>query len=165
MCVWLNSYYDQGSYREKLLKFVQQFSRPPEKVWKIEIKSGKAAKVLEFFSKLQQVLQYTLAAHSEKSFGPAFLKVCIDHDTYLITLSVGKKNVGKKSEKSLQSLHGLGWMQSLFVCCWFRLSFAPKGFSPGYFGFPVSSKPTFPNSNLTRNQVKEEPLFGCATSI
>ena len=31
----------------------------------------------------------------------------------------------------------------------------------GYSGFPLSSKPTFPNSNSTRN---EEPLCGCATS-
>ena len=44
------------------------------------------------------------------------------------------------------------------------LSFAPRGFSPGT---PVSSspqKPTFPNSNLTRNQVDEEPPSGSATS-
>ena len=43
-------------------------------------------------------------------------------------------------------------------------SFAPRGFSPGT---PVVSsllKPTFPNSNSTRNQVDEVPLGGCATS-
>ena len=37
----------------------------------------------------------------------------------------------------------------------------------GYSGFFVSSKikkPTFPNSNSTKNQVDEEPLSGCATS-
>ena len=30
--------------------------------------------------------------------------------------------------------------------------------------FPSPQKPPFPNSNSTRNQVDEEPLFGCATS-
>ena len=34
----------------------------------------------------------------------------------------------------------------------------------GYSGFPLSSKPTFPNFHSTRNQVDEEPLCGCATS-
>ena len=44
------------------------------------------------------------------------------------------------------------------------LSFAPRGFSPGSPVFPSPQKPTFPNSNSTRNQVDEEPLCGCATS-
>ena len=44
------------------------------------------------------------------------------------------------------------------------LSFAPTGFSPGTPVFPSLQKPTFPNSNSTRNQVDEEPLYGCATS-
>ena len=44
------------------------------------------------------------------------------------------------------------------------LSFAPRGFSPGTPVFPSPQKPTFPNSNSTRNQVDEEPLCGCATS-
>ena len=44
------------------------------------------------------------------------------------------------------------------------LSLAPRGFSPGTPVFPSPQKPTFPNSNLTRNQVDEEPLCGCATS-
>ena len=30
--------------------------------------------------------------------------------------------------------------------------------------FPSPQKPTFPNSNSTRNQVHKEPLCGCATS-
>ena len=37
-------------------------------------------------------------------------------------------------------------------------------FFSGYSGFPLSSKPTLPNCNSTRNQVDEEPLSGCATS-
>ena len=44
------------------------------------------------------------------------------------------------------------------------LSLAPRGFSPGTTVFPSPQKPTFPNSNSTRNQVDEEPLCGCATS-
>ena len=44
------------------------------------------------------------------------------------------------------------------------LSFAPRGFSPGTPVFPSPQKPTFPNSNSTRNQVDKEPLCGCATS-
>ena len=36
------------------------------------------------------------------------------------------------------------------------LSFAPRGFSPGPPVFPSPQKPTFPNSNSTRNQVDEE---------
>ena len=43
------------------------------------------------------------------------------------------------------------------------VSLAPRGFSPGTPVFPSPQKPTFPNSNSTRNQVDEEPLCGCAT--
>ena len=39
-----------------------------------------------------------------------------------------------------------------------------KKFFSGYSGFPLSQKPTFPNSNSTRNGEDEEPLCGCATS-
>ena len=39
-------------------------------------------------------------------------------------------------------------------------SFAPRG-NPV---FPSPQKPTFPNSNSTRNKVDKEPLCGCATS-
>ena len=46
----------------------------------------------------------------------------------------------------------------------FVLSFAPRRFSPGTPVFPSPQKPTFPNSNSTRNQVDEEPICGCATS-
>ena len=44
------------------------------------------------------------------------------------------------------------------------LSFAPRGFSPGTPVFPSPQKPTFSNSNSTRNQVDEQPLCGYATS-
>ena len=43
------------------------------------------------------------------------------------------------------------------------LSLAPRGFSPGTPVFPFPQKPTFPDSNSTRNQVDEEPLCGGAT--
>ena len=43
-------------------------------------------------------------------------------------------------------------------------SFAPRGFSPGTPVFPSPQKPTFPNSNSTRNKVDKKPLCGCATS-
>ena len=39
------------------------------------------------------------------------------------------------------------------------LSFAPRGFSLITPVFPSPQKPTFPNSNSTRNQVDEEPLY------
>ena len=38
-------------------------------------------------------------------------------------------------------------------------------FFSGYSGFPSPQKPTFPNSNSTRNQVDGGPLSGCATPI
>ena len=44
------------------------------------------------------------------------------------------------------------------------LSLAPRGFSLGTPVFPSPQKPTFANSNSTRNQVDEEPLCGSATS-
>ena len=37
-------------------------------------------------------------------------------------------------------------------------------FFSGYSGFPLSSQPTLPDSNSTRNQLGEEPLSRCATS-
>ena len=44
------------------------------------------------------------------------------------------------------------------------LCFSPRGFSLGTPVFPSPEKPTFSNSNSTRNQVDEEPLSRCATS-
>ena len=63
---------------------------------------------------------------------------------------------GPGSNPGIDTIYGL----SLLLV----LSFAPRGFSPGTPVFPSPQKPTFPNSNLTRNQVDEEPLTGCATS-
>ena len=44
------------------------------------------------------------------------------------------------------------------------LSLAPGGFTSGTPGYPSPQKPTFLNSNLTRNQVDKEPHSGCAIS-
>ena len=44
------------------------------------------------------------------------------------------------------------------------LSLAPRGFSTGTPVFPSPQKPTSPKSNLTRNQVGEEPSSGSANS-
>ena len=43
------------------------------------------------------------------------------------------------------------------------LSLALRGFSLGTPVFPSPQKPTFPNSDSTRNQVNKELLCGCAT--
>ena len=45
------------------------------------------------------------------------------------------------------------------------LSFAPRGFSPSTAVDPSPPKPTFTNSNSTKNQVEEEPLCGCVSYI
>ena len=44
------------------------------------------------------------------------------------------------------------------------LSFARSFFFSVYSGFPLSSKTNIPSSSLTRDQVDEKPLSGCATS-
>ena len=44
------------------------------------------------------------------------------------------------------------------------LSLVPEGFTSGTPGYPSPQKPTFLNSNLTRNQVDKEPHSGCAIS-
>ena len=48
----------------------------------------------------------------------------------------------------LASTPYVGW-----VCCWFS-SNVPRGFSLGTPVFPPPQKPTFPNSNSTKNQTK-----------
>ena len=51
----------------------------------------------------------------------------------------------------------LGWFSPLLREVFLRVS-------PGTPIFPSPKKPTFLNSNSTRNQVDEEPLCGCANS-
>ena len=63
---------------------------------------------------------------------------------------------GPGSNLGVDAICGLSLLLVLF--------FAPRGFSPGTPVFPSPQKPTFPNSNSTRNKVDEEPLCGNATS-
>ena len=70
--------------------------------------------------------------------------------------ALASHHCGPGSNPSVEAICGL----SLLLV----LSFAPRGFSPGTPVFPSPQKPTFPNSNSTRNQVDEEPLRACATS-
>ena len=63
---------------------------------------------------------------------------------------------GPGSNLGVDAICGLSLLLVLF--------FAPRGFFSGYSGFPSPQKPTFPNSNSTRNKVDEEPLCGNATS-
>ena len=51
----------------------------------------------------------------------------------------------------------VGW-----VCCWFS-PLLREVFLRVLWFYPSPQKPTFSNSNSTRNQVDEEPLCGCAT--
>ena len=73
-----------------------------EKVWKMEIKSGKMVKSLEFFfSKQQQIYKWFFVLfwsnliqsqlYDERSFIPAFLKVPIDHLVWKKKLLFWKK--------------------------------------------------------------------------
>ena len=91
---------------------------------------------------------------------------CLNSDVRLEFFSMGSKGgavvralashqCGPGSNPGVDTMCGL----SLLLV----LSFAPRGFSPGTPVFSSPQKPTFPNSNSTRNQVDEEPLCGCAT--
>ena len=59
-----------------------------------------------------------------------------------------------RSNPGIDAIRGLSLLLVLFS----------ERFFSGYSGFPLSSKPTLPNSKSTRNQVGEEPLSRCATS-
>ena len=63
---------------------------------------------------------------------------------------------------------GLGSNSGIDVICGLSLllvlSLSLRDFSLGTPVFPSPQKPTFPNSNLTRIQVDEEPLCGCAAA-
>ena len=66
---------------------------------------------------------------------------------------------GRGSNPSIDAICGLSFLLVLL--------FAKRGFCLGTLVFPSPQKPMFGelNSNLTRNQVDEEPLCGCATWI
>ena len=78
----------------------------PAKVCKMEIKSGKMVKSLEFFfSKLQQIYKWFFVLfwsnliqsqlYDERSFIPAFLKVSVDHIVWKKKLLFWKKRLKK----------------------------------------------------------------------
>ena len=72
-----------------------------------------------------------------------------------VVRALASHQCGPGSNSVLDAIRGL----SLLLV----LSLVPRGFSPGTPVFLCPQKPTFPNSNSTRNQVDEEPLCGCAT--
>ena len=67
-----------------------------------------------------------------------------------VVRALASHQCGPGSNLSIDAICGL----SLLLV----LSLALRGFSPGTPVFPSPQKPTFPNSNSTRNQVNEEPL-------
>ena len=64
---------------------------------------------------------------------------------------------GQVSNPGVDAVYGLSLLLVLFLIC-------SERFSPGTPVSPSPQKPTFPNSNSTRNQVDEEPLCGRPTS-
>ena len=69
--------------------------------------------------------------------------------------ALASQQCGPGSNPGVDAICGLSLLLVLYL--------APRGFSPGTPVFPSPQKPTFSNSNSTRNQVDEEPLCGCAT--
>ena len=88
-------------------------------------------------------------------------------DNHALAVTLGRYKGGAVVRALASHQCGLGSNPGVDAICGLSLllilSFAPRGFSPGTPVFPSPQKPTFPNSNSTRNQVDEEPLCGCAT--
>ena len=90
------------------------------------------------------------------------------NNNIVVSQSLGQGSKGGAMVRALASHQcGRGSNPGVGAICGLSLllvlSLAPRGFSPGTPVFPSPQKPTFPNSNSTRNQVDEEPLCGCAT--
>ena len=64
--------------------------------------------------------------------------------------ALSSHHCGPGSNPGVDAICGLSLLLVLF--------FAPRGFSPGAQVFPSLQKPSFSNSDSTRNQVDEEPL-------
>ena len=98
----------------------------------------------------------------------SFLPVYLSSDKYMITIFTRGARDGAVVRALASHQCGLGSNPGVDAICELSLllvlSFAPRGFSPGTPVFPSPQKPTFPNSNSTRNKVDKEPLCGCATS-
>ena len=79
------------------------------------------------------------------------------------------KSKGGAVVRALTS-HQCGWVQIPILTPYVGLEFVvgclpfSKRFFSGHYCFHSTQKPTFPNSNSTKNQVDEEQLSGCATS-
>ena len=69
--------------------------------------------------------------------------------------AIASHQCGPGSNPGVDAICGLSLLLVFFL--------APRGFTLGTPVFPSPPKPTFPNSNSTRNQVDKEPLCGCAT--
>ena len=92
----------------------------------------------------------------------------IMNNNIVVSQSLGQGSKGGAMVRALASHQcGRGSNPGVGAICGLSLllvlSLTPRGFSPGTPVFPSPQKPTFPNSNSTRNQVDEEPLCGCAT--
>ena len=74
----------------------------------------------------------------------------LDRDGEVVR-ALASQQRGPGSNPGVDAICGLSLLLVLFS--------APRGFSPGTLVFPSPQKPTFPNSNSTRNQVDEEPLY------
>ena len=90
------------------------------------------------------------------------------NNNIVVSQSLGQGSKGGAMVRALASHQcGRGSNPGVGAICGLSLllvlSLAPRGFSPGTPVFPSPQKPSFPNSNPTRNQVDEEPLCGCAT--
>ena len=89
----------------------------------------------------------------------------INNISYICTCTTEWRSKGWWSGESLCGLGSNSSIDTIFgLSLLLVLSFAARGFSPGTPVFPSPQKPEFPNSNLTRIQVDEEPLCGCTTS-
>ena len=73
-----------------------------------------------------------------------------------------QKRFSEKGNFSVFARYGVDAIRGLSLLL--VLSLAPRGFSLSTSVFPSPQKPTFPNSNSTRDQVDEEPLCGYGTS-
>ena len=108
-------------FLKNVLKFAQQFSRP-EKVWKMEIKSGKMAKRLDFFQSYMynKCLICDFFFHfSQILFNLHLCSLFFSVLTYLITLSMEKEIV--VLEKSLEKVLNFGF-KNLYERCKKQLS-------------------------------------------
>ena len=92
-----------------------------------------------------------------KCWGNAFPNCCIlGSKGGAVVRALASHQCGPGSNPGVDAIC---WLSLLMV-----LSVSLRDFSPGTSVFPSPQKPTFPNSISTRNQVDEEPLYGCATS-